>query len=273
MSRRTLNPDDTKLAAAHLTTAWTKLSHTVAAAAPETYSRQANAVLPLLARDAAVAVARALAVASDGTDPGHDEALGYLGERVEDEELFPYPWSAYCKGCPQLGGAMWGGSAMPGDFVSVFAVPDPADSDARLAMLLRTTRARQLERRFAVERQTDVRPGRIRRNLARDHKELLAEQLPPTTVFDVFERIAERAERDDGEAFVEAPFDAAEARRLAAALTIVTDATAAAVEAVLAHLIGWDLYGDLLASQLRRSPAGLTALAERLHAARTAVSG
>ena len=262
---RRLDAQQTADVNARLGTAWTALRSIDNAVREETYHLQANAVLPGLALDAVVATASALSAIQGHSVEATDDVLTYLSERV-GEELLPYPWSAFCVGCPQLGDVRWGGSALPADFVSVFSLPDPGSSDARLAMLLRTTRTRILERRFAEERRTDVRPGRSRRNLTREHKELIAASIAPTTLFDVFVRLRDRVERDDGEAFAEAPYDDVEGRRFASALAIVADASVAAIEAVVAQQIGWELFADLLGSSARRSGVAAPPVTARLAA-------
>jgi hypothetical protein len=139
------------------------------------------------------------------------------------------------------------------------AIDNAVTSDARVAMLLRTTRQRIIEREFALARRTDVRPGRTRRNLTREHKELIAARVPPTTVFDVFDRLRRRVQTDDGEAFVDAPFDEVEALRLGEALAFVADASVAVVEALTAQVVGAELSTDLLRSHLRRVPSSSAA--------------
>ena len=252
MPARAVPPQDIGHVAEHLSNAWTKLSVIDNAVDPLTFDRQANAVVPLLAVEALTETAQALAVALGTHAPADaEESLAFLGDFVT-EEILPYPWSAFCVGCPQTGSTLWGGSVLPGETVSVFQIPTASTSDARLAMVLRTTRQRVLERAFAVERRTDVRPGRSRRNLTLDHKETIAAATPPTTVFDVIERVRHRVEADDGEAFVEAPFDDEEALRFAVAIAAVADASVAAVESVVATLIGWEVFADLAASHRRR---------------------
>jgi hypothetical protein len=249
---RAVPPQDLGRLAGHLAAAWTALSAIDNAIEPETFDRQANAVVPMLAVQALTSATRALAAAL-GTDEPQDteQALAFLGDFVT-EEILPYPWSAFCVGCPQTGSTLWGGSVLPGETVSVFQLPSAGTSDARLAMLLRTTRQRVLERAFAVERRTDVRPGRSRRNLTLDHKEAIAAATPPTTVFDVIERVRQRVDADDGEAFVQAPFDDEEALRFAAAAAAVADASMAAVESVVATVVGGEVFADLAASHRRR---------------------
>jgi hypothetical protein len=259
-------PEPAALAALQLELAgaWDALAIVDNAVAPAVYDPQANAVVPSAGVRAVVAAARALAVALGTDRPDNDaEALGLLGDLAE-EELLPYPWSAFCSGCPQTGSYHWGDSVLPGETVSVFQRPSAETSDARLAMLLRTTRQRALEEQFAVHRQTDVRPGRTRRNLSADHKEDIARSTPPTTVFDVLERVRRRADADDGAAFVEGAFDDEEARSFAVALAAVADGSVAVVEAVIAAVVGWDVFTDLVSSYVRRHPAGASAARRRL---------
>ena len=247
----------------HLGQAWDALAVVDNAIDPAVYDRQSNAVLPGAGARAIAAAARALSVVLGGDVPaGDDDTFAFLGDLAE-EELLPYPWSAFCVGCPQLGSAQWGGSVLPGDPVPVFAQPHPETSDARLAMLLRTTRHRVLERQFAVARVTDVRPGRTRRNLSAEVKEMIAAQAAPTTVFDVLDRVRRRGDDDDGLAFVEGAFDVEEAQRFATALAAVADAGVAAIEGVVANLIGWDVFAELAASHVRRTPGTASAAGRR----------
>lgn len=260
-----LSPDTMQRVAGALAQAWNHLGLIDNAIEPANYDQQANAVVPGLVMSAVTAAARALALALGAGEPvSPDDALSFLGD-LTTEELFPYPWSAHCFGCPQLGSADWGGSVLPGESVSVFSAPNPGTSDARFAMLLRTTRQRALERAFAVARQTDVRPGRTRRNLTVEHKEALAASIAPTTLFDVLDRVARRVESDDGEAFIHGAFDDEEALQFATTLAAVGDASLAAIESVLATIIGWDLFADLAASHARQRAVG--AAARRAHAA------
>ena len=234
--------------------AWTALA--AVHNAVEVADRQANAVIPDLAFTAVTASGQGLGLALGDPDVAGtaEDALALLADAAA-EEIFPYPWSAVCLGCPQLGTTVYGGGVLPGEAVSVFHTPHAGTSDARVAMLLRTTRQRVVEREFARLRQTDVRPGRSRRNLSREHKEAVAAALAPTTLFDVFDRIRLRVAEDDGAAFVDAPFDDVEALRLSAALALVADASVAVIEAAIASVIGWETLAELVDSQARRAPA------------------
>lgn len=93
--------------------------------------------------------------------------------------------------------------------------PDPDSAVDRLAMFLRTTRSKELERRFSEDRRKHVSPGRQRRNLSVDDKEAIAARLAPTTVFDLFWRLRTKANYDDADTFVLGAGGVADARAFA----------------------------------------------------------
>jgi hypothetical protein len=168
----------------------------------------------------------------------HRSALSHVANRAE-HGFFPQPWGAWCAGCPQTGTERYGGvAASPVGVVSALARPDPATSSDRLRMLLRTTRRKELDRRFDEERQRRVRPNRLRRNLSRDNKNRLAESMDPTTLFDVLWRVRKKASYDDADAFVLGAGDVLEPRRFGDSLVIVADATVALLEAVTVAYVG-----------------------------------
>jgi hypothetical protein len=246
----------------HLGTAWLGLLRLEQLTRPAVYDRQANAVVPRFAFEAVVAGVRALA-AAEGVDlaDDHGDALDYAGGRIS-EGVLPFPWSSRCAGCPQAGTDRLE-DVVPGE-VHLFTRPDPSTSQARLALLLRTTRTRALERSFAEARQRDVRPGRTRRNLSWSEKEQIAAATAPTTLLDVFARLHERAAADAGDVFADGPADEVEAFRFAEALRLLTDATVAALEAATASSCSWELMGDLVASQLRRTGGDSPTLRRRV---------
>jgi hypothetical protein len=261
----TVPPARARQVQAHLTTAWRNLVRLEQLTAPAAYDRQVNAVAPRFAFEAVIAAVRALA-AAEGADLAQDpgDVLDYAGGRLS-EGLLPYPWSARCAGCPQAGSVGYEDVA-PGE-VSVFATPDPTTSEARLALLLRTTRARALEQAFAEARRRGVRPGRSRRNLSWAEKESIAAATAPTTLLDLFARLHVRAAEDGGDALVDGAWDDVEAFRFAEALRLVADATVAALEAVIARRISWELLGDLAGSHLRRGEVASPTLRRRVSAA------
>jgi hypothetical protein len=130
----------------------------------------------------------------------------------------------------------------------VLSNPDPDSAVDRLAMFLRTTRSKELERRFSEDRRKNVAPGRQRRNLSTHDKEAIAARLAPTTVFDLFWRLRMKANYDDADTFVLGAGGVADARAFADSLAIVADASVAALESVVVAYLGPDLVGDFASS-------------------------
>lgn len=115
---------------------------------------------------------------------------------------------------------------------------------------------KELERRFTIERAKPPAPGRTRRNLSRSAKEQVATTMVPTTLFDVFWRIRKKASYDDADAFVLGAAGELDARRLGEALVIVTDATVAALEAVMAAYVGPGIMAAIVSAYANRVSAG-----------------
>lgn len=205
---------------------------------PELFDEEANAWIPAQAYYAVYHAILGFAAASAQPIPGkHSAALRLAGKEVVRGAL-PAPWDAWCDGCPHTESQHFGGLMPSGDPVHVLSSLDPLASDDRFAMLLRTTRSKELDRRFAEQRQRSVRPGRTRRNISRAEKERIAERMPPTTLFDVLWRVRKKANYEDADTFVLGAGDEIDARRLAQALVTVTDGTVAALEALSVAYVG-----------------------------------
>lgn len=205
---------------------------------PEFFDEEANAWIPAQAYYAVFHAILGFAAASAQPVPrDHASALRLAGKEVVRGAL-PAPWDAWCDGCPHTGSHRFGGLVPSEDAVHVLSLPDPWTSDDRLAMFLRTTRGKELDRRFHQERQRNVKPGRTRRNLHKEDKESIARKMPPTTLFDILWRIRKKANYEDADTFVLGAGDEVDARRLAQALVIVTDGTVAALEGLAAAYVG-----------------------------------
>jgi len=223
----------------------------------DTFDEDTNAWLPVQAYYAVYDAVRSLAIASTQHVPrDHRKALN-LASKAVLRGLLPYPWNMYCDGCPQTGSHSFPTPGKPGS-VHVLSNPDPDSAVDRLAMFLRTTRSKELERRFSEDRRKNVAPGRQRRNLSIDDKEAIAARLAPTTVFDLFWRLRMKANYDDADTFVLGAGGVADARAFADSLAIVADASVAAIEGVVVAYVGPDLVGDFASSyqQKVRADAG-----------------
>lgn len=223
---------------------------------PTTYDEEANAWLPMQAYYATFWAIIAYAVASGQPVPkDHAAALKLAGKEVV-RGLLPPPWDAWCDGCPQLGTCSFGGINPSGQLVHVLSTPDPWSSEDRLAMFLRTTRQKELERRFKQARESaKPAPGRTRKNLPKAEKARMAHSMAPTTVFDVLWRMRKKANYEDADTFVLGAAGELDARRLGQALVIVTDATIAALEAAASACVGPDMLADMSEAYARKATA------------------
>ena len=185
----------------------------------------------------------------------HAKGLKLMGKEVERGSL-PFPWSAWCIGNPHNGDLQFDGLTPSDGSVHVLSLPDPRTSADRLAMFLRTTRKKELDRRFHDERQRKIKPGCKRRNLSAAEKERLAEAMGPTTLFDLLWRIRKKTNYENVDTFVLGA--GSYAWRFARALVTVTDGTVAVLEALAAAYVGPSLLADICktyASRTRSDPA------------------
>ena len=211
---------------------------------PEFFDEEANAWIPAQAYYTVYHAILGFAAASGQSVPrDHAAALRLAGKEVVSGAL-PAPWDAWCEGCPHTESHRFGGLLPSGEAVHVLSSPDPWTSDDRLAMLLRTTRKKELDRRFRQERERKVAPGRTRRNVNKAKKESIAEKMPPTTLFDVLWRVRKKANYEDADTFVLGAGDEIDALRLAQALVIVTDGTVAVLEGLAVAYVGPELLAN-----------------------------
>lgn len=223
---------------------------------PSSYDEEANAWLPAQAYYAVFHAVLGFAVATGQAVPRDHAAALKLAGKVVERGALPPPWDAWCAGCPQTNNCSFGGLTPTPGCVHVLSSPDPSTSEDRLAMFLRTTRQKELERRFDQERARKPAPGRTRRNLSRADKDRVARSMAPTTVFDVLWRIRKKANYDDADVFVLGAAHELDARRLGQALVIVADATVAALEALAAAYVGPDVFADMSAKYARQTASG-----------------
>jgi hypothetical protein len=114
------------------------------------YDEEANAWLPEQAYYAVHHGMRAVVLAATGAAPSeHRKILNVISSEVAGGRLI-YPWSASCRGCPQMGTEAFDGVAGTGA-IEVLSAPDSETSDERVCKLLKTTRKKELERHSAEQ--------------------------------------------------------------------------------------------------------------------------
>ena len=267
VSRRRLGRQEERAVAAALVRAWGNLRRVQGELDDSArYDEESNAWLPAMGYYATYHAIRAVAIASRQQVPRDHRRCLNLISREAQRGLLPLPWGAWCEGCPQTGTHRFGGIQRP-DRVHVLSSPDPSSSGDRLAMLLRTTRQKELDRRFAEERSRSVGNGKTRRNLSRRDKERLALRLVPTTIFDVLWRLRKKSHYDDADVFVLGAAGPVDARRFGEAFALVTDTTLAALEALVAAHAGPESVARAAALYYRRVRNDPNAVIQRRAAA------
>ncbi len=103
------------------------------------FIEEANAWMPGQAYFAVHHAMRAVLLAAAGREPrDHRKVLNEISREVIHQRLV-FPWSAACEGCPELGSERYIGVNAAAGF-SPLSAPDPASAEARIALLLKTTR-------------------------------------------------------------------------------------------------------------------------------------
>lgn len=208
------------------------------------FDEESNAWLPVQAYYAVYNSVVAYSIASGQIAKNHRAALA-IASRSVTRGLLPYPWSMHCEGCPQTKShSIKGGQTSSA--VHVLSSPGPSTSPDRLAMFLRTTREKELERRFADERNRNVAPQRSRRNISAQRKESFARSVPATTVFDLFWRLRRKANYDDADTFVLGAAGVADAQAFANSLALLADSSVAAMEALVIAYVGPKEYARMV---------------------------
>jgi hypothetical protein len=220
-----------------LTKSWSFLRRVGREVDEQSYDEEANAWLPEQAYYAVHHSMRAVLLSASGAAPSeHRPVLNAISREVTDGRLV-FPWSASASGCPQLGQASYAGLSET-ESICPLSKPDPETSEHRLAMLLRTTRRKELERRFAQARRQGVVEGRAHRNVPRAEKERRAGNLAATTLFDFFYRTRKKAHYEDPDLFVLGAAGEADARAFGESLALVTEASLMALECLVAGHVG-----------------------------------
>jgi hypothetical protein len=202
-----------------------------------TYDEEVNGWLPEQAYYAVHHSMRAVLIAAGGAAPSeHRPVLNAISGEVSGGRLI-FPWSASCVGCPQLGSEAYVGLDPEGP-LNPLTSPDPDTTEERVALLLKTTRRKELERRFAQARRRNLAPGATRRNLPTAEKERSAQKLSPTTLFDFFYRTRKKAHYEEPDLFVLGAADEADARSFGESLALVTESSLMALECLIAAYAG-----------------------------------
>lgn len=258
VQRRPLGPEGDAALGIILRKAWGPLRSIQRELEDPDFDEEANAWLPTQAYYALYHGIRAAALASrqERVPNTHRGALNFISKQVQ-RGLLPFPWSGWCAGCPDAKTTSFGGIS-PTRSVHVLSRSAPETTEDRFAMLLRTTRQKELRR----ERYPSARKELGKRRLTGADKILVARKLEATTLFDVIWRIRKKSNYEDGDVFVLGAAGPVDARAFAQSLALVADASLAALECLCALYAGPASVARAAESykrRLRRDPEGVIA--------------
>ena len=263
MSKRTLTPEELADVRKCLERAWGMLRAMWVPLDLGEFITEFNATIPITAYYAAYhAVLATMAATSHRGNDSHRTTLNDASSLV-GRQLLPWPWSATCEGCPQLGEEVFNGFPHAVDEVHPFQSLSDDDLAHRLGALLKSTREKELKSRFDGERKKIQKVNR--KNLKIDEKRKMATGLAATTIFDVLRRIREKANYEGADVFVLGAPNADEAARFGESLITVVDATIMALETLVDRVVGDGQVATWLTAYNKRS-GGVACLERHLAA-------
>jgi len=190
---------------------------------------------------------------SPGRKVDHARSCSNARQLICDRGLLPYPWSASMTGSFEGAKRIDTPSGFRRDPVPISNLSAPTISgfEDAYALFLATTLKVRAERVMADIRRKPEK-GRVRKNISASRKREFFRKAGPVTLFDALYRLRIRANYGNLDTFVEGCESASEAQAFARALHVVTDATVAALEAVLVAYAGAELLASTLKSMQRR---------------------
>lgn len=216
----------------------------------DTFIPEFNATIPTQAYYAVYHALRAAKLALDGSGfAEHRPALNWAAQIVK-RGLLPWPWSAWCGGCTTVEDPTFGG--FPDAPLLMHPLASVRDSELpdRYGALLRTTRSKELQKRYEKKRAELSKLGR--KNLSREMKIDVSRKLEVTTMFDVFWRVRTKANYDSSDVFVLGAASSIDAREFGMSLVALADATVAVLEVVVCAAMGPPTYLKWLDAYRRR---------------------
>jgi len=179
----------------------------------------------------------------------HTASLNTISARVCEQNVFPPFWSVCCEGEPSLADAQY--RHIPGGIVvkeiNPLTTPTPEDVWDWYAMLLRTTRERQLRKRLKESgKQFPTKKGKPRKHFTPEQKRVILAGLRPTTVFDFLYRLRIRSNYEDADTFILGTMGQTDAREFNEALRLVTASTLYLLELHIAMRLGVQEIGQFI---------------------------
>lgn len=230
-----------------LRNAWlTEIQHHVSEGDAE-FMRYSNHWTPVQAYYAVFLELSALFVASNSDIKRyHTAILHTIGSFAHDRNIFVRPWplcvEGYSKNLRYLNFPH-----QPAKISSLSSGHRVAPLDS-IAMLLRTTREKQLKRK----RDEWLQSNPNRKKLSPAQRQKWAKDLPPTTLFDAFYRLRIRSNYEDADAFLMGTEDVYDAEEFAKALKQIVFNTLLSLEPLIIRYVGMPTFESVMKSFSQR---------------------
>lgn len=207
------------------------------------FMRYSNHWAPVQAYYAVFLELSALFVASNSDiKQSHAAILHTISSWIRSRKFFVRPWSLRVEGYSKNLGYL-NFPHQPAKISSLSSGHSVAPLDS-IAMLLRTTRERQLERKRAEWLQSN--PNR--KKLSPTQRQKWAKDLPPTTLFDAFYRLRIRSNYEDADAFLMGTGDFYDAEEFAKSLKQIVFNTLLSLELLIIRYIGMPSFESAMKS-------------------------
>lgn len=174
----------------------------------------------------------------------HAKTLHTLSNEIQNRQaLFPHPWKVLCTGDPD------------GDRIDYINLPPSAKISSvssltngrhapfwdSYAMLLRTTRRRQLKR--AVD---DWKRKHVKKRILRRDREKVVSGVPPTSLFDALYRLRIRSNYADADSFLLSLDDVGKAKEFNQSICSICWWTLLLIETLNARYLGKPKFGAIV---------------------------
>lgn len=191
----------------------------------------------------------------------HSGSLRTISARIKGGNVFPPFWNVCCEGEPRLVAANYINLPSGISVVQINPLTTPALNDfwSRYAMMLRTTRQKQFDKKLKeAAKQFKTKEGKPRKRFRPQQKAAVLSGVHATTIFDFLYRLRIRSNYEDADAFILGTMGQADAREFNEALRLVTSSTLFLIELHIAWRISTDTMNSVVSAFIQADSKGLS---------------
>ena len=203
-----------------------------------------NAWAPVHGYYAVYGAARAWLIAQGQPTDSHGATLKTISSEVQSRHLYPSPWDVVCTGCCHDGSHVFRNvppGAVPAAAAILLQAPCHETFWPRYLKMLETTRRHVLEERYGEWKQRSNR----KRTMLRE-KRVIAQSVPPTTLFDFLWRLRVRSNYQGVEAYLMTSVANSWHREFHESIRLITHLTSFMFDCWTAQKMGRDKYLDAI---------------------------